>query len=59
MLCLFFGHAPSSVPAHLKEQMKDDNFECRRCGALIEWKDQPRAIRAMRDEYLRRLARNI
>lgn len=53
MSCFWFGHAPSGVTAHLKEQMRDDDFECRRCGKLVKWSDMPKAVRSMRDEFLR------
>lgn len=56
MLCILFGHAPGSSMARLTEQMKNPGFECRRCGSIVMWSDMHRKIRAMRDEYLRRVS---
>lgn len=54
MSCFWFGHAMPSTTAEVKKQMRDDKFQCRRCGRMVKWADMPKVVQSMRVEYLRR-----
>lgn len=54
MSCFWFGH---KLPNRdfIKEELRAEKFICPRCRKKVKWDKMPKAIKAIRDEYLRRV----
>lgn len=55
MSCFWFGHR-LPVQTVLVASLPFATFQCARCKKNVRWEKMPKAVRAMRDEYLRRKA---
>lgn len=53
MSCFWFGHRLPSQ-AQVIASIGYLDFQCARCKRMVLWEKMPKAIRAMRAEYLRR-----
>lgn len=57
IICLIFGHKLPATQAQVIASITYPDFQCRECGRMIDWNTMPRAVQAMRAEYLRLRAR--